>query len=133
MTAPCLVCEIACALGYELGVVLDEAEQCGPARVLPLQAHEVQTGNLRHSALVPDVSVLGDGQIDPREVRAIPGRPDDGVHLQLTSVLEADGSPGGAGRAAVQHDPRALGRLRTRSDQCFRGPHPTAHPRLARL
>src|SRR3954469_12759396 len=111
MTAPCLVCEFDCALGDELGVVLDEAEQCGPARVLPLQAQEIEAGNLRDATLVPNVSVLGDGQIDPREVRAIPGRPDDGVHLQLTSVLEADDASGGTGRAAVQHDPRALGLL----------------------
>ena len=45
-------------LGEVGGVVVDEAEQCGAAGVLPGQAEEVQPGHVGDAAPVDDASVV---------------------------------------------------------------------------
>ena len=47
--------------GDELGVVLDQAEQCRAARVLPGQAEEVQAGDVGDASPVAEPAVrVGD-------------------------------------------------------------------------
>jgi hypothetical protein len=74
----------------EGGVVADEPDERGPARVLPRESDEEEAGGVRRPAPVPDAAPLvpHTGHVDPREVRSIPCRPDDRVDVLLTSVVE---------------------------------------------
>src|SRR4051794_36597919 len=70
-------------LSDEGRVVLDEAEQRGPARVLPLQAERVEPGDLSDAAPVLDLAVRAHGRkVDPAVVVAKTGRPHHGVDLE---------------------------------------------------
>src|SRR5690242_16577057 len=95
--------------GDELGVVLDPAEECRAARVLPGETDEVETRHVGHAAPVTDGAVrIRDGKLDPGVIRLVSGRPDDGVDLELAAVGEADGAAGGGERPRLQLDAVAL-------------------------
>src|SRR5436190_23122776 len=75
-------------LGYECGVVPDEAEQRGTAGVLPLQAEHVQPGHLGHAAAVLDTAVeIGEWQVDPAVVAGEPAGPDDALDRQRLAAI----------------------------------------------
>ena len=107
-----LVCDVA-------RVILDEAEKCRPARVLPGETEEVEAGYVGDTPPVSDLSVgVEDWQLDPGVIGPVAGRPDDRVDLEFGAVGERDRSALGTGRARLQGDAVAVSQLAgTRSDQ----------------
>src|SRR5215211_7550308 len=78
--------------GEERSVVLDPADQSRAACPLPGKAEEEETWNVCHPATVSQSPVrVKDREIDPGVVGPVTRRPDDGVHVELVSVLEAHG------------------------------------------
>src|SRR5207248_5025258 len=77
-------------LGDEFGVVFHPANQPRAARVLPGEAEQVEPRDIGHAATVAQPTVLvEDRKLDPRILRPVARRPDDGVYLQLAAVPEA--------------------------------------------
>src|SRR5215211_7928423 len=107
------------ALGDELGVIFHPADQGGSPRVLPGEAEEIEPGDVGDAASVAQAAiVIDDGQVDPRVVSAVTGRPDDGVDLELATVIEAQRVAVSIYRARFQLDAVTLLELaRARSDQ----------------
>jgi len=76
--------------------------------VLPGEAEEVEAGHVGDAATVAQAAALvEDRQLDPRVVRSVTGRPDDGVDLAVAAVLEAHPATVGVNRARFQLDPIA--------------------------
>src|SRR4051812_204381 len=117
LTGPCACGDPA---GYELSVVLDEAEQRRAARVLPLQAERVEPRDLGHAAALPDAAlVVGERQVKPAVVVAEAGGPDDAVDIELTSVGERHRLPRRVGGAPVREDAEPLCGVGQAPDQRF--------------
>src|SRR5919106_683951 len=86
-------------------VVFDPADQRRAASPLPREAEEVDAGDVGDTASMAQAAVLvEDRKIDPGEVGAVTGRPDDGVHLELAFVLEAHDASRGSGCARLELD-----------------------------
>src|SRR3954470_14848663 len=85
----------------EVGCVLvDEAEQCRPAGVLPRQAEEVQPRDVGDAATVYDPTVTGHVRdVDPGVVGPVAGCPHHRPDLQRAAVGEVGETPGGADHA----------------------------------
>src|ERR1043166_8331042 len=80
-------------LGDELGVVLDPAEEGRAARVLPREAEEVKARYVGHAAPMTNATVrIRNRKLDPGVIRAVPGRPNHRVDLELAAVGKADGA-----------------------------------------
>ena len=118
----------------ELGVLLHPADQRRAARVLPGEAEKTEARDVGYSAAMTQASAgVEDRKVDPGVVRPVPGRPDDGVDLDLTAVLETDRAPGGSNRARLQFDAvAALELTRTRPDQRVPMLQAAPEPRLDR-
>ena len=102
--------------------------------MLPGEAEEVEAGNARDAAAMLDATVgVEDGQLDPRVVGAVAGRPDDAVGLDLAAVGEAQRPPRDADETRLQGDAVTAHVARARSDQRVAVLQATADPRLDRL
>src|SRR5215831_1380436 len=122
-------------LGDERCVVLDPTDERRAACVLPREPDEVEAGNLRHTAAVTQAAVVvEDRRLDPRVVRAIARRPDDGVDLELAAILEAHRAIFRIDCSGFHLDAVALPELaRTGSDQRLACAQPPAETRVDRL
>src|SRR5215213_8480157 len=109
---------------------LTPSDQRGAAGVLPRQPNEVETRDLGDTAAVAETPVFTqDGKIDPRVVRAVPGRPEDGVDLELAFVLKPDGAVVRVDDTRFQLDAvAALERARARPDQHLARAQPPPQP-----
>ena len=77
------------ALGGELRVVFDPAQQRRAAGVLPEQAEEVQAGDVGEAALVADPCLLvEDRELHEGVVEPEPGRPHHPVDREPRAVVE---------------------------------------------
>ena len=114
-------------------VVAAKAEQGRSAGVLPLQSQEVEPWLIGDSATVPQAALLvGDGQLDPRVVRLIAGRPDDRVGVDAGAVGESNDASGRLERAWLESDALALRLGRARPDQRLAFAKPSAQTRVDR-
>jgi hypothetical protein len=106
-------------LGDEFGVVFHPSDQRGATRVLPGEAEEVEARHVGDATTMANATVLvEDRQLDPRVVGPVARRPEDGVHLELAAVLEADGVAVDLEDARFELDAEALLELaRARADQ----------------
>ena len=65
----------------ELRIIPHPSDQCRTARVLPCETKEVEAWDLGNAASVADRAVLlEDRQVDPGVIRAVSGRPYNGVN-----------------------------------------------------
>jgi len=102
--------------------------------VLPREAEEVKARHVGHASAVKDAAVrIRDGKLDPGVIRPVPGRPDDGVDVELAAVGEADRAARRGDRPRVQFDAVALQLARARADQRVAVAQPAPEPRLDRL
>src|SRR5205807_5022717 len=117
-----------------LGVVLDPAEKGRAARLLPGETEEVEARHVGNASPVTDTAVrIRDRKLDPGVLRAVSGRPDDGVDVELAAVGEADRAAGRGDRPRLQFDAVALQPARARPDQRVAVAQPAPEPRLDRL
>src|ERR671930_965389 len=123
------------SLTNELSVIFHPADQRGPARVLPGKAEEVEARTVRDTAAVPQATTgIDDGQVDPRVVGAVAGRPDDRGDVELAAVVEAHRVAVSIHRARFQLDAVTLLQLAwTRADQSVARAQLAAEARLDRL
>jgi hypothetical protein len=75
--------------------IAHEPDERRPPRVLPGEPDEEQAGSFGDPAPMDNAAALvpHTGDVDPGEVRSIPGRPNDRVDLLLASVVEERASP----------------------------------------